>query len=74
MKRPKLCKRHPTYQAKRPPRSKCFDCWHAWRSLDWASDVLVAAAEIYSHYYGHPVTVEVQFPGGGRRVEMESTK
>lgn len=24
------CKKHPTYQAKRAPRSQCRDCWLRW--------------------------------------------
>lgn len=29
--RPKLCKKHPEYQAKRAPRAGCRECLRAWR-------------------------------------------
>lgn len=25
-----MCKKHPKYQAKRPPRVYCTDCWLKW--------------------------------------------
>jgi hypothetical protein len=58
--RPRLCRTHPTYQAKRPPRGSCTACQAAYQAKQLQRSIARESARLVAARHPDAIRIEVR--------------